>query len=194
VKATATATRRSDPSCLVPRVHPARPRSEPGGRPRTTQSRGSPHPRRGSWEPPRRPLDHQLLTDRKRPPPSQHGLQRRPDRCRVTSTPRVEVGVDDPLGLVQLRSVCRDQLPPGLGPTAPDALERGPFATRFQKPSSRPRVASTTNWARSCGRSIRLARAAIVVPWNRRCLGSSARQEHSRPSSDLENMTFMWPS
>jgi hypothetical protein len=37
------------------------------------------------------------------------------------------VGVDGPLGLVQLRAVRRDQLPPGLGPTAPDALERGPI-------------------------------------------------------------------
>jgi hypothetical protein len=109
--------------------------------------------------------------------------------------PRPDMGVDDLRGVAQLLTVRRDELPARLGPTTPGTLERGaPLATRFQNPCSRPRVASTTNWARSCGRSDPAARPAIVVPWNGRRLGGLARHEHRRPSADLENMTFMPPA
>jgi hypothetical protein len=198
VKATATATRRPDPNrrngsrhghVALERGDPERSgtptRSEPGVRPRTPPSRGSPHPRRGSWEPPRRPLDHQLLTDWKRPPPSQHGLQRRPDRRRVTSTPCFEVGVDDPFGLVQRRAVRRDQLPPGLGPTAPDALQRGPIGHQIPEwnrvvviPPSR------TSQGRSCpAPSVRKrsASAVLISRWRNRKARSSSRLRRSQP-------------
>jgi hypothetical protein len=118
---------------------------------------------------PGRPLDDQLLTHSERLPADKHGLQRRSGQRWSTITPCLDVGVDDALGLVQL-------------------------LTRFQKPYSRPRVASTTNVPRSCGSSVRPARLAMVDPWNGRRFGGAARQEHRRPSSAFENMIFMSPA
>jgi hypothetical protein len=93
-------------------------------------------------------------------------LQGRPDRCRVTVTPRSNMGVDGLLNLVQLDTVGRDELASGLGLAAPEALEGGPVRHEVPEPSSRPRVTSTTNWARSCGRSVRAAQVPIVDPWS----------------------------
>jgi hypothetical protein len=104
------------------------------------------------------------------------------------------VGVDHPLGLVQLRTVVGDELATGLGPAAPEALEGGPV--RHQVPE--PFLQAEGGFHDELGQVMRQVGATgsggIVDPWNRPCLGSSARHEHRRPSSALENTTFMRPS
>ena len=83
-------------------------------------------------------------------PASIHGIQGRTRWSRGTRPPRSHVSVHEMFGGIERLMVHTDELPAWLRAAAPDdALEGRPLAGNPQNPCCRPRIASTTNWARS---------------------------------------------